>query len=50
MKPTIVGRDFMLSTIQAPKVEEVATPEAGATEEAATDEKAEEKKEDKAAE
>ena len=44
MKPTIVGRDFMLSTIQAPKVEEVAKPEAGATEEA------EEKKEDKAAE
>ena len=50
MKPTIVGRDFMLSTIQAPKVEEVAAPEAGATEKAATDEKAEEKKEDKAAE
>ena len=50
MKPTIVGRDFMLSTIQAPKVEEVAVSEAGSTEEAATDEKAEEKKEDKAAE
>ena len=25
MKPTILGRDFMLSTIQAPKVEEVET-------------------------
>ncbi|MDB9776974.1 50S ribosomal protein L25/general stress protein Ctc [Alphaproteobacteria bacterium] len=51
MKPTILGRDFMLSTIQAPKVEEVeATPEAAEAEVAATDEKKEEKKEEKAAE
>ena len=44
MKPTILGRDFMLSTIQAPKVEEVETaPEAVETEAAAADEKKEEK-------
>jgi len=44
MKPTILGRDFMLSTIQAPKVEEVETaPEAVETETAAADEKKEEK-------
>ena len=44
MKPTILGRDFMLATIQAPKVEkepEVVTEEA--TEEAETEEKKEEK-------
>ena len=43
MKPTILGRDFMLSTIQAPKVEEVETaPEAVETETAAADEMKEE--------
>jgi len=44
MKPTILGRDFMLATIQAPKVEK--EPEAvaeDATEEAETEEKKEEK-------
>jgi len=44
MKPTILGRDFMLATIQAPKVEK--EPEAVAeevTEEAETEEKKEEK-------
>ena len=44
MKPTILGRDFMLATIQAPKVEK--DPEAvaeEATEEAETEEKKEEK-------
>ena len=47
MKPTILGRDFMLATIQAPKVEK--EPEAVAEE--ATDEaETEEKKEEKAAE
>jgi len=47
MKPTILGRDFMLATIQAPKVEK----EPQATEEA-TDgaDASEEKKEEKAAE
>ena len=49
MKPTILGRDFMLATIQAPKVEK--EPEAVA-EEATADAEAEteEKKEEKAAE
>jgi large subunit ribosomal protein L25 len=47
MKPTILGRDFMLSTIQAPKVEEVETTEPEATEEASSDENKEENKEDK---
>ena len=47
MKPTILGRDFMLATIQAPKVEK----EPQATEEAAEGADAsEEKKEEKAAE
>ena len=47
MKPTILGRDFMLATIQAPKVEK----EPQATEEAAEGAEAtEEKKEEKAAE
>ena len=50
MKPTILGRDFMLATVQAPKVEkEPQTTE----EEADTDSEAEsteEKKEEKAAE
>ena len=54
MKPTILGRDFMLATIQAPKVEkepETTEEEAGAESEVeATDEKKEEKKEEKAAE
>ena len=50
MKPTILGRDFMLATIQAPKVEK--EPQA-TEEEAGTDSEAEateEKKEEKAAE
>jgi large subunit ribosomal protein L25 len=47
MKPTILGRDFMLATIQAPKVEK----EPQATEEASEEAEAtEEKKEEKAAE
>ena len=54
MKPTILGRDFMLATIQAPKVEkepETTEEEASAESEVeATDEKKEEKKEEKAAE
>ena len=51
MKPTIIGRDFMLSTIQAPKVEEVeTTTEAEASEEGAVDDNKDEKKEEKAAE
>ena len=51
MKPTIIGRDFMLSTIQAPKVEEVeTTTEAEAPEEGSTDDNKDEKKEEKAAE
>ena len=54
MKPTILGRDFMLATIQAPKVEkepETTEEEAGAESEAeASEEKKEEKKEEKAAE
>ena len=54
MKPTILGRDFMLATIQAPKVEkepQTTEEEAGADSEAdATEEKKEEKKEEKTAE
>ena len=54
MKPTILGRDFMLATIQAPKVEkepQTTEDEAGAESEAeASEEKKEEKKEEKAAE
>ena len=54
MKPTILGRDFMLATIQAPKVEkepQTTEEEAGADSEVeATEEKKEEKKEEKAAE
>ena len=47
MKPTILGRDFMLATIQAPKVEK----EPQATEETSEETEAtEEKKEEKAAE
>ena len=51
MKPTILGRDFMLATIQAPKVEkepETTEEEAGAESEAEAS--SEEKKEEKAAE
>ena len=48
MKPTILGRDFMLATIQAPKVEK--EPESAAEEETKEEENAEEKKEEKAAE
>jgi large subunit ribosomal protein L25 len=47
MKPTILGRDFMLATIQAPKVEK--EPEA-VTEEATEEAETEEKKEEKAVE
>ena len=50
MKPTILGRDFMLATIQAPKVEkepQTTEEEAGADSEA---ESTEEKKEEKASE
>ena len=55
MNPTILGRDFMLATIQAPKVEKepqtTEDEEAGADSEAeATEEKKEEKKEEKTAE
>ena len=55
MKPTILGRDFMLATIQAPKVEkepQTTEEEAGAESEAeaSSEEKKEEKKEEKAAE
>ena len=54
MKPTILGRDFMLATIQAPKVEkepQTTEEEAGAESEVeASEEKKEEKKEEKAAE
>ncbi len=54
MKPTILGRDFMLATIQAPKVEkepQTTEEEAGAESEAeASEEKKEEKKEEKATE
>ena len=55
MKPTILGRDFMLATIQAPKVEkepETSEEEAGAESEseASSEEKKEETKEEKAAE
>ena len=54
MNPTILGRDFMLATIQAPKVEkepQTTEEEAGADPEVeATEEKKEEKKEEKAAE
>ena len=54
MKPTILGRDFMLATVQAPKVEkepQTTEEEAGTESEAeATEEKKEEKKEEKAAE
>ena len=55
MKPTILGRDFMLATIQAPKVEKEpqTTEEEASVEseaEASSEEKKEEKKEEKAAE
>ena len=55
MKPTILGRDFMLATIQAPKVEkepQTTEEEAGAESEAeaSSEDKKEEKKEEKAAE
>jgi len=55
MKPTILGRDFMLATVQAPKVEkepQTTEEEAGAESEAeaSSEEKKEEKKEEKAAE
>ncbi len=51
MKPTILGRDFMLATIQAPKVEK--EPEVQETEESAEESKEsteEKKEEEKAAE
>ena len=51
MKPTILGRDFMLATIQAPKVEkEPQTTEEEAGAESEVEASSEEKKEEKAAE
>ena len=51
MKPTILGRDFMLATIQAPKVEkEPQTTEEEAGTESEAEASSEEKKEEKAAE
>ena len=51
MKPTILGRDFMLATIQAPKVEkEPQTTEEEAGAESEAEASSEEKKEEKAAE
>ena len=49
MKPTILGRDFMLATIQAPKVEK--EPEVQETEESTGEdsENTEEKKEEEKA-
>ena len=47
MKTTILGRDFMLATIQAPKVEKETET---ASEESAEEENSEEKKEEKTAE
>ncbi len=51
MKPTILGRDFMLATIQAPKVEkEPEQQEADSTTEEVKDSTEEKKEEEKAAE
>lgn len=50
MKPTILGRDFMLATIQAPKVEKESDPVAEEETEESAAADTEEKKEEKAAE
>ena len=50
MKPTILGRDFMLATIQAPKVEKEPDPVAEEETEESAAADTEEKKEEKAAE
>ena len=50
MKPTILGRDFMLATIQAPKVEKEPDPVAEEEKEVSAAADTEEKKEEKAAE
>ena len=50
MKPTILGRDFMLATIQAPKVEKEPDPVAEQETEESAAADTEEKKEEKAAE
>ena len=49
MKPTILGRDFMLATIQAPKVEKEPDPVAEEETEESAAADTEEKKEEKAA-
>lgn len=50
IKPTILGRDFMLATIQAPKVEKEPDPVAEEETEESAAADTEEKKEEKAAE
>ena len=49
MKPTILGRDFMLATIQAPKVEKEPEPRESEEPTDETAEKTEEKKEEEKA-
>tara|TARA_B100000965_G_C19282152_1_gene622056 strand:- start:18 stop:671 length:654 start_codon:yes stop_codon:yes gene_type:complete len=49
MKPTILGRDFMLATIQAPKVEKEPEPQESEEPTDETTEKTEEKKEEEKA-
>ena len=49
MKPTIQGRDFMLATVQAPKVEKEPEPEETEESTEETAEKAEDKKEEEKA-
>ena len=49
MKPTILGRDFMLATIQAPKVEKEPEPQESEEPTDETAEKTEEKKEEEKA-
>ena len=49
MKPTILGRDFMLATIQAPKVEKEPDPQESEESTDETAEKTEEKKEEEKA-
>ncbi len=46
MKPTIQGRDFMLATVQAPKVEKEPEPEETEETTEETAEKTEDKKEE----
>ena len=49
MNPTIQGRDFMLATVQAPKVEKEPEPEEAEETTEETTEKTEEKKEEEKA-